>query len=57
MKKSTTASIEFAVGWQNQNIKHCARYHFDKIDFWRDIFPGRLGDTLNGQPFDTVCIA
>lgn len=56
MKKSTTASIEFAVEWQNQNVKHCDRYHFDRIDFWLDIFPGRLGETLSGQPIDTVVI-
>jgi SAM-dependent methyltransferase len=56
MKTSCTASVEFAVDWQCQGMKHCDRYHFDKVDFWRDIFPGKLGDTLAGQPVGTVCI-
>ena len=42
--------------WQNQNVKHCDRYHCDRIDFWRDILPGRLGETLSEQSVDTVVI-
>lgn len=56
MKKSTTNGIEYAADWQNQNVKHFARYHLDRIDFWSDIFSGRLGDTSGEQAVDTTCI-
>lgn len=56
MQKSNSASIECAVERQNHNVNHCDRYHFDKTDFWRDIFPGKLGDIPKGQAVGTTCI-
>jgi SAM-dependent methyltransferase len=45
------AAIEFSLHWQSRYAIHNDRYYLDKIDFWRDIFPGSMGDAL--QKLDT----
>lgn len=45
------AAIEFSLHWQSRYAIHIDRYYLDKIDFWRDIFPGSMGDAL--QKLDT----
>ena len=40
------AAIEFSLHWQSRYAIHNDRYYLDKIDFWRDIFPGSMGTAL-----------
>jgi hypothetical protein len=40
------AAIEFSVHWESRYAIHNDRSHIDKIDFWRDIFPGSMGEAL-----------
>jgi SAM-dependent methyltransferase len=42
------ASIEFALHWQCALAHHTDQLYFEKINFWRDFFPGTLGDHLAG---------
>jgi hypothetical protein len=42
------ASIEFALHWQSAQAKRTDRLCFEKINFWRDFFPGALSDRLAG---------
>lgn len=46
MEKAKHASVEVAVGWASRHASHRERYFFGKVDFWRDLFPGRLGEHL-----------
>lgn len=36
------AAVEVGIEWENDGIRHHNREYFDKISFWRDIFPGSL---------------
>ncbi|NNF45728.1 MAG: methyltransferase domain-containing protein [Desulfofustis sp.] len=40
------AAIEFSLHWKSRYAVHNDRCYIDKIDFWRDIFPGSMGDKL-----------
>ncbi len=46
MNKSNQASIEFSVAWAGPHATHKDRYYLDKINLWRDLFPGDIGDKL-----------
>jgi SAM-dependent methyltransferase len=46
MDKPNHASIEFAVRWQSACASHTDRCFFDKVNFWRDVFPRDLGERL-----------
>ncbi|UCE89537.1 MAG: methyltransferase domain-containing protein [Pseudomonadota bacterium] len=46
MQSSELASIDFALSWQGTQARHRDRCHFDKVDFWRDLMPGALGERL-----------
>lgn len=46
MTASRLAAIEIAVDWQSKDASHRERVYFEKVNFWRDFFPGRLGDQL-----------
>ncbi len=41
------ASVECALAWDSPHASHTDRYLFDKVDFWRDVFPNNQGDELN----------
>lgn len=41
-KKAQRAVIEFSLQWQSQYARHNDRWYAEKIDFWRDFFPGNL---------------
>ena len=36
------AAVEVRIDWQQDGIAHGNRQYFEKINFWRDIFPGTL---------------
>ncbi len=42
MVTAKQASIEFALHWQCALAHHTDRLYFEKINFWRDFFPGLL---------------
>ncbi len=46
VKMRKRAAIEFSLCWQSTHAVHQDRYFIDKVDFWRDIFPGSMGDVL-----------
>lgn len=45
--RSKHASVETALQWQSQDASHCERQFFERINFWRDIFPGNLAEQLD----------
>ncbi len=38
------AAIEFSLHWESSRAVHTDRFFIENIDFWRDIFPGTMGD-------------
>jgi len=54
VETAKTASVECALDWRSPYARHTERYFFDKIDFWRDLFPGSLGDELSRLPVGGV---
>ncbi len=44
VEKSNRASLEFTLKWQSEKAWHNDRLFIGEVDFWRDIFPGDLGD-------------
>ncbi len=46
MPQAKIATVEFALAWRSPNAGHIERIYFDKISFWRDFFPGTLGEKL-----------
>jgi len=42
MQKANRASIEFALNWQSPYARHKDRIFVNKVDFWRDFFPGNM---------------
>lgn len=47
MKKSYRAAVEFSLKWKSDYAQHNDRYVASNIDFWRDIFPGTMGEHLS----------
>jgi len=43
------AAIEFSLYWESSRAAHNDRFFIDNIDFWRDIFPGKMGDACAGS--------
>lgn len=50
MDHSTYADIEIKIVWHSDQAKHSERHFFEGINFWRDFFPGLLGDKLANAP-------
>lgn len=46
MNSSQQAAVEVRIQWQSPDARHAEHYYFDKLNFWRDIFPGNLSVTL-----------
>ena len=47
--ESEQARVEVRLDWKDDHSSHRNRDHFEKINFWRDIFPGALSNTLPGS--------
>lgn len=47
MDSRKRAAIEFSLHWQSPYASHNDRFFIDKVDFWRDIFPGNFGAALS----------
>ena len=52
--ESEQASVEVRLDWEDGNSRHRNRDYFEKINFWRDIFPGSLSMTLPGSQGEWV---
>jgi hypothetical protein len=50
MPRSRIATVEFALRWQSSLARHTERVYFEKLNFWRDFFPGALADRLGAVP-------
>lgn len=46
MQRFNRASLSFTVRWMSQHGTHSDRHFINKVDFWRDILPGKLGENL-----------
>lgn len=46
MDHSTYADIEIKIDWKSGQASHSERHYFQTINFWRDFFPGMLGEKL-----------
>lgn len=51
---SQHAAVELRIEWENDGIRHHNREHFEKISFWRDLFPGSLSLQLPDSGGDWV---
>ena len=52
--RSEQAAVEIRIEWEDNDIRHANREYFDKLSFWRDIFPGSLSRTLPGSDGNPV---
>ena len=52
--ESEQASVEVRLDWEDGYSRHRNRDYFEKINFWRDIFPGSLSMTLPGSQGEWV---
>jgi SAM-dependent methyltransferase len=50
MNHSSYADVELKIEWQSDQITHSERRYFQGINFWRDYFPGQIGDRLISSP-------
>ena len=46
MDHSSYADIELKIAWASEQAAHLERHFFQGINFWRDFFPGALGEAL-----------
>lgn len=42
MLRAKQASVEFALQWRSALASHVERLYHDRVNFWRDFFPGML---------------
>jgi hypothetical protein len=48
--RSDYANIEVAINWKSDQADHAEHHHYQGINFWRDFFPGMLGEKLANSP-------
>lgn len=48
------AAVEVCIDWENNDVHHRNREYFEKVSFWRDIFPGSLSLKLPDSHGDWV---
>jgi len=54
MPTSRLAAVEFSLRWASADARHTERLYFEKLNFWRDFFPGSLADRLAASEPDMV---
>lgn len=47
MINSRNLAAEIAIRWQSEDVSHCDRRYFDRLNAWRDYFPVDLGARLD----------
>lgn len=45
--RSKHASLEMTLQWQSTDAMHYEQQFFERINFWRDVFPGNLAEQLD----------
>ena len=48
MGKTIRAAVEFSLQWESVVGVHHDRFYIERVDFWRDFFPGTIGDSIAG---------
>jgi hypothetical protein len=46
--RTRNVALEVALNWNSVDASHVDRRYFDRINLWRDVFPGDLGERLGG---------
>jgi len=46
-KEAQRAALEFSIQWQSPYGNHTDRWYAEKIDFWRDFFPGNMHQNVS----------
>lgn len=46
MDKGEHVSVEFVLEWPSAHATHTERYFLDKVNLWRDVLPGSLGEAM-----------
>jgi ubiquinone/menaquinone biosynthesis C-methylase UbiE len=54
MQKANRAAFEMSLQWQSPAASHTDRLYLGKVDFWRDIFPGKLEQAAQLEPGETI---
>lgn len=54
MPTSKLAAVEFALHWASARARHTERLYFEKLNFWRDFFPGTLAERLGATESGTA---
>ena len=54
MRQAKQATVEFSLRWQSTDASHCERLYYERVNFWRDFFPGTLGEHLTALPVGGV---
>ena len=49
MEKSTQVSLEVSVQWEGAHAAHTDRHFIERVNLWRDFFPGDLAASFNGS--------
>lgn len=49
---SRIGEVEVSLLWQGPQASHCDRRFFNRLNFWRDYFPGEMGERLNQAEID-----
>jgi len=44
------AAMDFRIGWTHDGIRHTDCLHAQRVNFWRDILPAGLCETMGKQP-------
>nr|VFJ94944.1 MAG: Methyltransferase domain-containing protein [Candidatus Kentron sp. H]VFJ95889.1 MAG: Methyltransferase domain-containing protein [Candidatus Kentron sp. H]VFK01940.1 MAG: Methyltransferase domain-containing protein [Candidatus Kentron sp. H] len=55
MERANRASIEFSLSWVSEYARHVDRYFAEKVDFWRDIFPGTMEQNISALRAGETC--
>ena len=42
MLRAKQASVEFDLQWRTALVRHVEHLYYDRVNFWRDFFPGML---------------
>ena len=50
MQQAKQATVEFTLRWQSAEASHNERLYYERLNFWRDFFPGTLGEQLAALP-------
>jgi hypothetical protein len=53
VEQTRRGKLELALNWESVDAHHAERRYFADVNFWRDVFPGQIGDKLEfAQPGD-----